>query len=239
MQNPTAFDLNRAIKDWRAHVANSPAFRNENVDELESHLRDAVSRWRAAGLSEEEAWTAAQRNLGEYEELEHEFAKINPPVRVWRAATSMMVGIIVATLFFQADRPFSNHVWWTFSQEWIMSGLGACAAIIPAFLLLIVPLFALLRKRKRELSGWSAFGAGGLVSLVIWILWIFRGFFETGPLVLTGGFVAWGLAVMPFGNVAVYARFKATPQVGPATSRRSVSRKTLFQLSWWCSGMGW
>jgi len=153
MQSPNAFDLNRAIKDWRARVANSPALRNENVDELESHLRDSVNRLRAAGLGEEEAWTAANRNLGECEELEHEFAKINPPVRVWRAATSMMIGVVVATVFFQADRPFSNHVWWTFTQEWVMSGLMASATIIPAFLLLIVPLFALLRKRKRELSG--------------------------------------------------------------------------------------
>src|SRR5205085_7439359 len=154
MQSPTAFDLNRAIKDWRMRAANSPAFRNENVDELESHLRDSVSRLRAAGLSEEEAWTAAKRNLGECEELEHEFAKINKPIRAWRAATSMMIGLIIATVFFQIDRPFANHVWWTFSQEWVMSGLRAYATIIPAFLLLIVPLFALLRRRKRELSWW-------------------------------------------------------------------------------------
>jgi hypothetical protein len=178
------------------------------VNELEAHLRDSVSRLRAAGLSEEEAWTAAKRNLGEYEKLEHEFAKINPPVRVWRAATSIMIGIIVATVFFQVDRPFSNHIWWTFSQEWVMSGLLACATIIPAFLLLIVPLFALLRKLKWELPWWSAFGAGVLVCLVVWMLpWFVRGLSETRPLVVTGGFVAWGAAV------AVYARFKATPRV--------------------------
>ena len=43
MENQTAFDLNQAIQRWRENLANSPAFRSENLNELESHLRDSIS----------------------------------------------------------------------------------------------------------------------------------------------------------------------------------------------------
>ena len=51
METTTSFDLNRAIQSWRENLAQSPAFRGENLNELESHLRDSVATWQARGLS--------------------------------------------------------------------------------------------------------------------------------------------------------------------------------------------
>src|SRR5262245_4508124 len=141
MENPAPFDLNEAIRRWREHAARLPSFRPENVEELESHLRDSVERFSASGQSKAEAWDRAKRNLGEDEALEREFAKINHPVRLWRAATSMMIGIMVATFVFQVGAAFQNsHPWWSiFSFVWLEPVFRACTLIVPAFILLIVP----------------------------------------------------------------------------------------------------
>jgi hypothetical protein len=77
METKTAFDLNTAIQRWRDHLSQSPCFRRENLDELETHLRDAVAALRGTTLSEEEAFLVAARRLGGAPALEPEFAKVN------------------------------------------------------------------------------------------------------------------------------------------------------------------
>jgi hypothetical protein len=77
MENRTQFDLNTALQRWRENLTQSPQFRAENVQELESHLRDSISAWRAKGLSDEEAFLIATRRLGATQALEPEFAKVN------------------------------------------------------------------------------------------------------------------------------------------------------------------
>jgi hypothetical protein len=72
-----AFDLNLAIQHWRETLAQSPAFRSENLNELESHLRDSVASLQTRGLSEEEAFLIASRRIGDGKQLENEFGKIN------------------------------------------------------------------------------------------------------------------------------------------------------------------
>ena len=73
----TPFDLNQAIQQWRDSLAQSPAIRGENLDELEVHLRDSVVRWQAHGLADDEAFLIATRRLGKNETLGAEFGKVN------------------------------------------------------------------------------------------------------------------------------------------------------------------
>ncbi len=97
MESPTPFDLNVAIRKWREHLAASPAVRAADVDELESHLRDAVAHLRSKGLSEPEAFWIGQSRLGG-PELIHEFAKINQS-QVWMdRAMWMVVGVSIYCL---------------------------------------------------------------------------------------------------------------------------------------------
>ncbi|HTY88200.1 MAG TPA: hypothetical protein VMB80_12100 [Candidatus Acidoferrum sp.] len=77
MENPVAFDLNRAIQLWRENLASSPSFCGENLDELAAHLRDSVATLQAHGLSVDEAFLVASRRIGTVSSLESEFAKVN------------------------------------------------------------------------------------------------------------------------------------------------------------------
>jgi len=77
MENPTSFDLNRAIQQWRENLGQSPAFRSENLNELESHLRDSVATFETRWLSSEEAFLVAARRIGASSALEPEFGKVN------------------------------------------------------------------------------------------------------------------------------------------------------------------
>jgi hypothetical protein len=77
MENQSSFDLNRAIQRWRADLARSAAYRNENLNDLESHLRDSVDRLRTPQLSDEEAFLIATRRVGNAPRLEQEFGKVN------------------------------------------------------------------------------------------------------------------------------------------------------------------
>lgn len=98
MENPTAFDLNFAIKRWRNALAQSPALHGEDLDELESHLRDAVGDLHARGLSEEEAVLVAARRMGWAETLAQEFGKVNTAA-LWRdRALWMLLGMLFLTV---------------------------------------------------------------------------------------------------------------------------------------------
>src|SRR5215469_12698509 len=90
-----SFDLNLAIQRWRENLAQSPVFRSENLNELESHLRDSVATWRAHGLSDEEAFLIASRRIGGDKQLESEFRKVNGR-GVWLDRVFwMLVGLLV------------------------------------------------------------------------------------------------------------------------------------------------
>jgi hypothetical protein len=77
MENQSPFDLNVAIQRWRDQLAHSPSFRADDLEELESHIRDSERSLRALGLTEEEAFLIAIRRIGAGEALAAEFAAVN------------------------------------------------------------------------------------------------------------------------------------------------------------------
>jgi len=77
MENETSFDLNQQIQVWRENLGQSPAFCGENLDELETHLRDSISLLEARGLSAEEAFSVAARRMGTSGSLAAEFGKVH------------------------------------------------------------------------------------------------------------------------------------------------------------------
>jgi len=77
MENQTSFDLNTAVDGWRRNLAQSPAFRSADLDELESHLRDAVRDLESRGLSTAEAFTIGIRRVGDRTSLAAEFGRAN------------------------------------------------------------------------------------------------------------------------------------------------------------------
>jgi uncharacterized membrane protein YbhN (UPF0104 family) len=98
METAAPFDLNRAIQQWRENLAPSPAFRRENLDELESHLRDSVTHLMQRGLAADEAFLVATRRVGGGPMLSREFSKMNAKEIWMNRALWMLVGIQVLGL---------------------------------------------------------------------------------------------------------------------------------------------
>ena len=102
MENQTSFDLSNAIGNWRRSLAQSAAFRQADLDELETHLRDAIPSLQAAGLSTEESFLIASRRIGPPNSLESEFRKVqNGPVwinRPWRLGLHFAIAFMILSL---------------------------------------------------------------------------------------------------------------------------------------------
>src|SRR4051812_40709788 len=92
MEN-TPYDLEIAIENWRAELAQSPAFKQENLNELESHLRDSIARLQSAGLSREESFLIATRRIGQGGALEKEFGKMNRKAVWLQRVLWMLIGV--------------------------------------------------------------------------------------------------------------------------------------------------
>src|SRR5262245_43079918 len=81
MENETPFDLEKELRKWREQLSRSASLREEEAEELELHLRDAVTVLKAKGLSDEEALWVARKRLGVPEILDKEFSKVITPKR--------------------------------------------------------------------------------------------------------------------------------------------------------------
>lgn len=93
MEDPTSFELNQAIRGWQDGLRHSPHFREEDLTELETHVRDSVAALQAKGLAEDEAFLLATRRLGNASRLEPEFAKVNR-AEVWlNRLLWMLIGV--------------------------------------------------------------------------------------------------------------------------------------------------
>ncbi|MBC8450997.1 hypothetical protein H8D73_02155, partial [bacterium] len=77
------FDLESQIRKWRRHVQSAGSLGAQDVEELESHLRDSIDELAERGVSVEEAFIVSIRRMGDAEELNHEFTKISTE-SVWR-----------------------------------------------------------------------------------------------------------------------------------------------------------
>ena len=106
MENISDFDVNAAFRLWVERLGQSPQFRNENLQELESHVRDSVSVLQSKGLSAEEAFLIGIRRVGSGAALEAEFAKENGGrgwhhmlKRVWNRFANRLIHLAVLLYF--------------------------------------------------------------------------------------------------------------------------------------------
>jgi hypothetical protein len=121
MESTTSFDLIREIQQWRDNLAASPAFRGENLDELESHLRDSVSALQSHGLAPDEAFIIAARRIGKGGSLETEFAKVNRRGLLLDRTLWMLVGIQIWGLSYGVIRSTVSNLitlgWYSWDSE--------------------------------------------------------------------------------------------------------------------------
>jgi len=74
--------LEPEIARWRAFLETS-AIENQDLEELETHLRDQISDLTSAGLDEDEAFLVAVKRMGALDELSREYAREHSG-RLWR-----------------------------------------------------------------------------------------------------------------------------------------------------------
>jgi hypothetical protein len=126
MENQTAFDLNHSIQQWRENLGQSPAFRSENLNELESHLRDSIATLQAKGLSAEEAFIIAARRMGNHNALEKEYGKVNGDAVWLDRIVWILVGVqvwsLVSMLFASVCQMAFAFGWNALSHDYKASG---------------------------------------------------------------------------------------------------------------------
>ena len=77
MENRTNFDLNKNIEIWKSELSKNSKMTLDNVNELESHLRDEMHELQLLGLSIEESLLVAKNRIGNVKNLATEFGKVN------------------------------------------------------------------------------------------------------------------------------------------------------------------
>src|SRR4051812_7991651 len=97
MEANTGFDLNVSMAQWRESLRAAGVVGLDNIEELELHLKDSISKLESLGLSTEEAFFVAQRRLGGGAQLADEFAKINHS-QIW---ISRVIWMLAGFIFFQ------------------------------------------------------------------------------------------------------------------------------------------
>ncbi|MGO8927510.1 MAG: hypothetical protein ACLQU3_11540 [Limisphaerales bacterium] len=110
MENQAPFNLDQALRQWRASLHNLGAFGTDDLEELEGHLRESISVLHAKGLSVREAFMIATRRLGSARQLSDEFAKANPQ-RTWtERAIWMAAGVLAAYTLSAVTAPITGIV---------------------------------------------------------------------------------------------------------------------------------
>jgi hypothetical protein len=94
MEKKDHFDLTERLRHWRSALRNRPAIREEDIEELESHLRDTMDALLKSGLSQEEAFLVGAHRVGHPAELEDQFGCAHPAA-LWKdRAQWMVLGIL-------------------------------------------------------------------------------------------------------------------------------------------------
>ncbi|KXO89784.1 hypothetical protein AXK56_06375 [Tsukamurella pulmonis] len=71
------------VRQWRGYLEGRRRLRIEEVDELESHLRDQISDLEARGLDGDESFLVAVKRMGAADAVAHEFAREHSD-RLWK-----------------------------------------------------------------------------------------------------------------------------------------------------------
>lgn len=101
METQSGFDLETAIADWREELAKSPDLTDDDLRELESHLRETIDTQSTVHPTDEAAFNAAVNQLGTPDRVCGEHAKVNSESRwkerlFWACWASLLFPAIIA-----------------------------------------------------------------------------------------------------------------------------------------------
>lgn len=86
------FDLEKSIAEWREQMLAAGIKTPVPLEELESHLREEVERKVKSGLSAQQAFAVAARQMGKADLLNNEFKKETIEERDWKLNQIIVAG---------------------------------------------------------------------------------------------------------------------------------------------------
>jgi len=89
------YELNKEIAGWKSSVSRQRACSRDELNELESHLREEIDVLIGQGVTESEAFAEAVARMGAAEEISDEFAKDGRLMK-----NSICGGVIVSVIIF-------------------------------------------------------------------------------------------------------------------------------------------
>jgi len=99
MENRTEFNLNKNIEIWKSELSQKSNMSQDNINELESHLRDEIHELELLGLNTEESLLIAEKRIGNVEDLRTEFGKINKGIYFRNKIIPYLKGILLSFAF--------------------------------------------------------------------------------------------------------------------------------------------
>ncbi len=118
---------------------------------------------------------------------------------------SLVVTIMVSSYVALISDTIREGLWVALLSSWSLYVVGAVAIVIPAFLLVVIPTFACLRRLQRRISTAWAFTVGSIIALVVIVLpaWI-RGV-SLSLSVLIAGIIGGGVGVVTYTRLQLTA----------------------------------
>ena len=112
------FDLEEQITNWRQQMLAAGIKTPVPLEELESHLRDAIEQQVQLGVDPQQAFHAAARQIGHANDLKSEFTKACGTNLIARSFGILpLLGTLVLNLlglfaFHRSSSVFFSHNWW-------------------------------------------------------------------------------------------------------------------------------
>ena len=112
------FDLETAIKNWRAELQRQKVGGPEILDELESHLREEIIAQRKSSCSESDAFAKAVVSIGQAQILRREFGKSRTTRQIIGVVLSILGWLAAGTLlFYSALGLYSKWNFWSWNPQ--------------------------------------------------------------------------------------------------------------------------
>jgi hypothetical protein len=138
------FDLNQQIDRWISAFAKQGACSSDELQELESHLREEIAALVAAGRSQQEAFSKSVSRLGDPHEICGEFAKNEH--RFLSDSVALRAGSVMVVLAGLAAVLVGLAVWMNRGDGLLGAHLGSIVfAYVVPFLLAVVGTYAIFR----------------------------------------------------------------------------------------------
>lgn len=137
------FDLHRAIADWRRALAHTGDLLPDDLDELESHLRDEIESLEGEGeLTNRAAFALACRRLGTAAELGREYRKVKPWAS-WHVPLGwMLLGCVIWAVVFRLwNAAVTITLWLDYSTHFGAAALHT-AVVVATFAMVAAGLVA-------------------------------------------------------------------------------------------------